>query len=131
MKYNFTIRLYRDEKRHPALTDIQNISISDIVLVSKTSKFDGLCLHKSNQKKYKYSIELSKPFKRAAGSNSYPILWFDGEYIDITIKNFPRYPAFYQDIHYVRNIMRGYSGNSINDGFPIQLLYRKLEIKIF
>ena len=38
--------------------NLSSITISDITLVSKDSKFGGLCLYKGNQSKYKYTIEL-------------------------------------------------------------------------
>jgi hypothetical protein len=129
MKHNFTIRLYKDLHRSPALSDINNITISGISLISKESKFDGLCMHTGNQKKYKYSISISKPFNRVSGSHSSPTLSFKGDYIDIIIKNFPRYPAFYQDYYAAKNCLNGYNyTNYLNMGFPHQLLYRTVEI---
>ena len=129
MKYNFTIRIYQDKSRHPALTDLDNITISNITILYKQSKFGEICTHKNNQKKFKYTFELSKPFLKVAGSNSYPILAFRGEYLDIKVQNFPRYPAFYQDYHAARNCLNGYGYiNELNKGFPHQLLYRNIDI---
>lgn len=81
-------------------------------------------MHKGNQKKFGYSIELSKPFNKVSGSNSYPNLTFKGEYIDIIIKNFPRYPCFCQNKYAARNILNGYKDTN---SFPTYLEYRKLE----
>lgn len=129
MKHNFIIRLYKDENRNPALSDLSNITICDITLISKSDKFGDVCLHKTNQKRFGYSIEISKPFNKVSGSHSYPNLSFKGEYIDITINNFPRFPTFYQDKNAVRNMFNGYGyTNHLNMGFIHQLLYRKIEI---
>ncbi len=38
------------------------ITISNITLITKPSKFEDICLHKGNQKKFGYSISLSKTF---------------------------------------------------------------------
>ena len=128
MRYNFIIRLYKDTDRAPALSDIQSITISGITLVSKPSKYGEVCLHKSNQKKYGYKISFNKRFIHA-GSHNYPILAFKGEYIDIKVENFPRFPSFYQDNNAAKNCKNGwdYTGD-LNKGFPHQLLYRKIEI---
>jgi hypothetical protein len=48
MKHNFIIRIWRDDCRNPVLSDLQKITISDITLVSKPSKFDKVCLHNGN-----------------------------------------------------------------------------------
>lgn len=125
---NFTLRIYNQERTH-TLGDFNSVTISGITLVSKPNKHD-ICFHKSNQKKFGYSIELSKPFLKWAGSHNYPILAFKGEYIDIHVKGFPRYPAFYQNEIDARNVMNGYGHNCMNGGFPLALLYRKIEILI-
>ena len=58
-----------------------------------------------------------------------PLLTFNGEYMDIVIEGFPRYPAFYQDKYAARDCLNGYGyTNYLNSGFPIELLYRKIEI---
>lgn len=127
--FNFIIRLYKDEHRNPTLSDINNITISGITLISKDSKFNGICLYKGNQKKFKYSIKLSKPFNKVSGSHSSPNLSFKGEYIDIEVYNFPRYPAFYQDKYAAKSCLSGYGyTNYLNKGFPHQLLYRRIDI---
>lgn len=128
-RYNFTLRIYKDTTRNPILSDISDITISGITLLSKTSKFDGMCYHKGNVKKFKYKYKLSKPFNRVSGSHSSPNLSFKGKYIDIIVENFPRYPAFYQDRYAVKNCLAGYGyTNYLNKGFPHQLLYRNIEI---
>lgn len=131
MRYNFTIRIYKDECRNPTLSDLNNITISDITIISKPYKAGGICEHSGNRKKFKYTILLSKSFNSVSGSHSYPNLSFKGEYIDITVKNFPRYPAFYQDKYAARDCLNGYGyTNYLNMGFPHQLLYRNIEIKL-
>lgn len=128
MKHNFTIRLYADNRSN-CLGDIDNITISGITLISKRTKFDEPCLHKGNQKKFKYSMTLSRDFKKVAGSIQYPILYIHKGYIDIIIKGFPRFPAFYQEYSAARGMYQGYGyTNYMNKGFPIALLYRKIEI---
>jgi hypothetical protein len=127
MKYNFVIRIHKDINRNPSLSDIQDITISDITIVSKSSKFTT-CLHINNQTKFKYTFKLSKLFNKISGSNNYPNLSFKGEYIDISVKDFPRYPVFYQDKIAARNIMNGYSYNHPDNGFPMYLQYRNIEI---
>jgi len=127
--YNFTIRIFKDKVNNPQLSQIDFIEISGVTLISKKSKIDGLCMHLGNQKKYGYKISISKKFNRISGSHSYPSLTFKGEYIDIVVKNFPRYPAFYQDKYAARNCLNGWGyTNYLNKGFPHQLLYRKIEI---
>lgn len=127
MKFDFTIRLWQNKERHPALTDISSIVVSDITLISKPEKYGNACLHSGNAKRFGYSIKLSKKFNFGSGSHSSPTLSFKGDYIDINVFNFPRFPAFYQDKYEAKNIINGYSCNSLNNGFPIQLLYRKIE----
>lgn len=128
MKYNFTIRIYKDLERNPYLSDLSSIVVRDIKILTKTMKFDGLCYHKSNQKKFGYSFTLSKPFNKVSGSHSSPCLSFKGDYIDIIVKDFPRFPAYYQDKYAANSFLSGYGyTNFPNDGFPIQLLYRKIE----
>lgn len=87
-------------------------------------------MHKGNQKRFGYSINVSKPFNNISGSHSSPILSFKGEYIDITINGFPRYPCYCQDKYHARNIINGHHNDSVNNGFPIWLLYRKVEIRL-
>lgn len=125
---DFILRIYQDKTNNPVLSYFQHIKISGITLISKPSKFDDVCLHKGNQKKYKYSIELSKKFNKVSGSHTSYNLSFKGEYIDIIVKNFPRYPAFYQNVYAARNCLNGYGYvGELNNGFPHQLLYRKIE----
>ncbi|MBO9592770.1 MAG: hypothetical protein J7599_07650 [Niabella sp.] len=128
---DFTVRIHKDECGNPTLSYLRCITISGITIISKPGKFDGVCMHTGNQRKYGYKIELSRPFNKISGSNSFPSLSFNGEYIDIDVKNFPRYPAFYQDQSAAIGCLKGYGyGNYLNDGFPHQLLYRKIEILI-
>jgi hypothetical protein len=125
---SFILRIYQPQT-NTILASISDIAICDITLVSKPSNFDGVCMHLSNQKKHGYSIELSKPFNKISGSNSSPSLTFKGEYIDIYVKNFPRYPAYYQKQIAARDCMNGFGyTNHINKGFMYQGDYRKIEI---
>lgn len=127
MRVNFILRLYKYD-RSCTLGDISEITISDITLVSKPQKFGGVCMHKGNQRKFKYTVEFSRPFSKVAGSHSSPMLWFPGDYIDVIVRNFPRYPAYYQDKYIAKNIMNGYKADSLFTGFPYALQYRKVEI---
>ena len=128
MKNSFVLRIWQDQTMNPVLSYLNNITISDITLVSKDQKFGGLCLHKGNQKKFGYTMELSKQFNNVSGSHSTPNLSFKGQYIDVIVKNFPRYPSFGQDYNAARNCMNGWGyTNYLNDGFPHQLKYRKIE----
>lgn len=127
--YDFTIRIYQDKVNNPVLSGLQNITISNITLISKPSKYGEICFHKGNQKKFGYSIKLSKKFLYGAGSHSTPLLAFKGSYIDIIIENFPRYPVFTQELSAVRGCLQGYGyTNYLNQGFPHQLLYRNIKI---
>lgn len=124
---DFILRIY-NSSRNSTLEDIDEITISNITLLSKQSKLGGVCMHKNNQKKFGYSIELSKKFAKIAGSNSYPILAFKGEFIDIIVKNFPRYPSFGQSKFAARSCLNGYGYvNYFNKGFPNYLKYRTLK----
>jgi len=122
MKTSFTIRLYQDKKRNPILTDISSLTISGITILSKYGKFEPVCFHKGNQKKFGYKIKTSKSFFKVSGSHSGSPLSFRGSYVDIIIKDFPRYPCFGQQ----KYSTPGYSGNP----FPTWLKYRKLEFII-
>jgi len=62
MKHNFIIRIYKDKTNNPTLSSLQNITISDITILSKPSKYGEICEHKSNQKKFGYTFKLSKKF---------------------------------------------------------------------
>lgn len=127
--FNFTLRIYQDLDRHPTLSDLSNITISDITLISKPSKHGDICFHNGNKKKFKYKLSTSKPFYKVAGSLNYPILAFKGDYIDIIVENFPRFPAFYQNEIAAKNYLNGFGyTNYLNKGFPHQLNYRKIEI---
>lgn len=126
MTFDFTVRIYKPES-NSCLNDISFIDISGITIVSKPNKFDGICEHKANQKKYKYTFSTKNKFLRVSGTNSYPTLNFRGQYIDIDVKNFPRYPAFMQCNMSEKLIINdNYSGN--DNGFPTYLEYRKIEI---
>jgi hypothetical protein len=129
MKHNFIIRIHKSSTTS-SLGFIQSITLSNITIISKPNKFNGLCLHQGNQKKYGYSIEIVGKFNAVSGSNSSPTISFKGDYIDIIFRNFPRYPAFYQDNTAARNYMEGWKyTNYVNDGFTSYLLCRNIEIR--
>lgn len=128
---DFTFRLYKDTTISVILSSISHITISNITIVSKPAKFDGVCFHNGNQKKFGYSISLSKPFNKVSGSHSSPSLTFKGEYIDIIIKNFPRYPVFTQEYYAAKSAIQGYGYyNFSNKGYPIWTEHRKFEFII-
>jgi len=113
---NFTLRVYRDS--YPIIWyNFSHITISNITLISKHTKFDPVCEHNGNKKRFGYSINVKGKFAKVSGSNSYPILHFKGEYIDIEVKNFPRFPVVSQDKYHARNLMAGYADDSIDNGF--------------
>jgi len=127
MKHNFILRLHQ-YKRDTTLADIDSITISDITLISKPHKH-GICMHNGNRKKFGYSIELSRKFYEWAGSHNHPILAFKGDYLDIIVRDFPRYPCFAQDKYAAKSNLTGWGyTNYLNEGFPKCLLYRKVEI---
>lgn len=122
-KHDFTLRIYQG-KSSWLRGEINDITVSNITLVSKPEKFGGVCMHKGNQRKFGYTIELSKKFRRVSGSNSYPNLTFKGDYIDLIVKGFPRFPCFGQDKYAARNILNGWTDDK---SFPTWHEYRKFE----
>lgn len=116
MKTNFILRIYNAPEEW--FKEIQDITISNITLISKDGKC-GQCMHKGNQKKFGYKIEMPKNFNKWGGSHRYPSLTFKGEYIDIIVKDFPRYPSFGQ----YKYSVPGYSGKP----FPEWLEKNKVE----
>ncbi len=113
MKYNFTLRILPPKE----WMDFRFITLSNITLISKPTKFDPPCLYKGNQKKFNYKMTVNtKRILRVAGSNSYPVLGFKGKYLDIEIENFPRFPVLGQDYYDARSFMNEWN-NVIGDGF--------------
>lgn len=131
-KFDFKFRLYRDDMNAWLLSQIQVIFISGLPIVSKQTKMGGLCFHEKSQKKFGYSVKVRGRYFNTAGSHSYPIISFKGEYIDFIVKDFPRYPAFYADSHAARNLLGGYRtdmfGISGQGLYPTWMQYRKFEI---
>jgi len=128
MSYNFTLRIHQSTINSVILSCFNHITISNITIISKSSKFEDICLHKGNQKKFGYTIKTSKSFNKISGSHSTPTLTFKGEYIDVIVKNFPRYPTFTQEHYIARNCLNGYGYiGHVNKGYPIWLNYRKYE----
>jgi hypothetical protein len=131
MKHNFTIRIYKSTA-NTTLAGIQCLILSGLPIISKQNKFGGVCLHHTYQKKFGYTVELkhSKRVTDAGGSHSYPVIGFKGEYLDIIVKNFPRYPAIYADYHACRyvNDPKYFYGAMLDQQFPAWTQYRKFEI---
>lgn len=111
-------------KRTSCLEDINEITISGITILSKREKFGGVCLHKGNQRKFGYKINIKGKIYPVAGSHSYPIIAFKGKFLDIELENFPRYPSFGQDKYAARNVLNGYSAV---ESFPTWTEYREFE----
>lgn len=127
MKHSFVIRLYNSNTGSQN-DDITELTISGITLLSKPSKFE-ICYHKGNQNKFNYKMEIVGKLNKVSGSNNYPNLSSKNNYVDIVVTDFPRYPAFYQDQIAARNCKNGWEyTNHLNDGFPIYLLNRKVNI---
>lgn len=93
-KYNFIIRLSKS-KSNSCLYSLSDITISGITIINKNAKFE-LPKITNNINKFGYNINIKGNFLRVGGSNSYPVITFKDEFIDIEIKNFPRFPAFYE-----------------------------------
>lgn len=119
---NFTIRIY-NTSYSIIHYDFNHITIGGITIISKRTKFDPVCLHNGNQKKFGYSIGVKGKFNKVSGSNSSPTISWKGEYIDIEISNFPRFPILSQDKYVARNILQSkdFNGNTkqfdYNNGF--------------
>lgn len=125
--FNFTIRLYQGQGT--CLADVSSITISGITIIKKDSKHQKPFIVKGNCKKFGYSAEVKGKLFSAGGSIAYPCITFRGEYVDIEVKDFPRYPAFCQDYIAARSCLQGWGyTNYLNKGFPNWLLYRRIEI---
>ena len=124
---DFILRIYQSTQA-TCLASIGSISISNINLIIKDSKFDIPRFNKTSIRKYKFDISINGKFHKIGGSHSTPCITFKGNYIDIIVKNFPRYPAFAQDIHYARNWMNGYTTKYVGNGYPIWTEFRKYQI---
>lgn len=124
---DFLIRLHKGDTT--SLADIRDITISGITILRKDSKYQTPFILEGNAKKFGYSVKVRGKFLKGGGSHSYPCISFKGEYIELEVKNFPRFPAFYQDKYAARSCMQGWGyTNYMNKGFPIWENYRKLEI---
>ena len=124
---DFTIRLHKGEAT--SLADIRDITISGITILRKDSKYQTPFVVEGNAKKFGYSVETKGTFLKGGGSHSYPRITFKGDYIELRVKNFPRFPAFYQDKSAALSCIRGWGyTNYLNKGFPVWEKYRKLEI---
>lgn len=124
MSYNFTIRIHK-YLRTICIYDINTIEVSNIKIYGKYSKYDGFCEFKSNKKKFGYSYTINGAFSKVAGSHSSPILWHNKEYLDIEVKNFPRFPVITQDKYIARNLLNG--NFQTTNGFPHWVGNRKIE----
>lgn len=127
-RYDFTVRIHKP-KGTSILNSIKVLTLSGIHIISKKKKFGGLCYYKENQIRFMYNIDVKGKFAEVSGSHSSPTLTFKGKYIDIELKNFPRYPAFYQTYVAARDNLNGYGyTNHINKGFETYLMGREIEI---
>lgn len=126
---DFTIRLYQGE--NTCLSDLTELTISGITILKKNFKHQKPFLVEGNIKKFGYTAKVKGKLLSNGGSHQYPCISFNRDYIDIEIKNFPRYPAFTQDIYAVKSCLQGYGyTNWLNNGFPKWLMYRKIEFII-
>lgn len=126
--FDFTIRLYQS-KSLSCLDVIDNITFSNITLVSKDTKYQKPYVVEINKKKFNYEIEFKPQFMKVGGSHSSPCITFKGKYIDIHVKNFPRYPVYYQDCYAARSCLSGYGyTNYLNDGFPYESIQERIKI---
>lgn len=124
--YNFTIRVHKGEVT--CLADMTDVTISNITLLNKYSKFDTPKLNKKNEEKFGYEAKVKGSLLKVGGSVSYPRITFNGEYFEIVVKGFPRFPVFTQEYSAARNALNGWGYTGINMGYPNYLLYRKIEI---
>lgn len=129
---DFIFRLYQDDVRNPTLSDINFLSISGLPIVAKNAKFEPIITKFKAQEKFGYKVYIKQPQRivRGAGSHSYPKIAFKGSYLDIIVKNFPRYPALSADYYACRNIMNSKAPYQLmfDEQFPIWTEYRKFEI---
>lgn len=94
-KYNFKLRIHQSSS-NSCLYSLRNITISNITIIDKYGKFQAPVITK-NAQKFGYSVNIKGKFAKVGGSNTYPCITFKPKYIEIEIKNFPRFPAFAQD----------------------------------
>ena len=126
-KFNFIIRIHQPTV-NSSNADMRSVTISNITLIRKDDKYRKPSIVKSNQKKFGYDIDIKGAFLKYGGSVRYPTITFKRKYIDIEVRNFPRYPAFTQDKYDARNIMNGYGYNVFNNGYPTYLTCREVQI---
>lgn len=127
---DFKLRLYEGDIS--SLSSLHNITLCNITIIDKNSKFERPRVIESNAKKFGYTVEIKGKFLNGGGSHSSPCITFKGKYIDIIVRNFPRYPSFYQCKHTANNIKNGYFNpkETLHDGFPVWEKYRQLEITL-
>lgn len=126
---DFIIRIYQPSQS-TSLAYFDELTISNITILRKYHKYDLPKLIDYNLKKFNFDVKIIGKFLKQGGSHNYPTITFKNNYIELLIKNFPRYPVFTQDYYVAKNIINGYSGNSISNGYPIYLDYRKVTITI-
>ena len=123
--YNFTIRI-KQSNHSSFLYQTDEITISGITIMRKYNKFQYPKIIKSNLKKFGFDVNIKGQLHKVSGSNSTPTIAFKKEYLDIEVKGFPRFPCFNQDNVSVKNILKGYSYNVVNNGFPFWI--KRVEI---
>lgn len=85
MKYSFKITFNKYERK-TCLSDVRTVNVSGITIVAKNAKFG--CIYRSDYVKYQKG-----KFNHSSGSNNYPILFPNGEKVELFISNFPYYPT--------------------------------------
>lgn len=129
MKNTFDFTRIHQSKILSCLDNISDITISNITLIKKDYKHESPYIVEINRKKFGYTIHHKPQFMRVGGSNTYPRITFKGKYIDIHVKNFPYYPAYYQDIYAVKSCLSGWGyTNYLNKGFPYKEVQERIEI---
>ena len=126
--FDFTIRIHQS-KTLSCLDNISEIIISNITLIRKDTKYQIPYVVEGNIKKFNYEIDHKPKFYKQGGSHSTPCITFKGNYIDIHVSNFPRYPAYYQDWYAVKSCLSEYGyTNYLNKGFPYEEVQKRIEI---
>lgn len=125
--YNFTLRIHQDTLKSSLLGYFRTLYVSNILILNKPSKFTRVVRNKD--------VDFYLNWKQlyiVSGSNSYPVIAFKGDYLDITFRNFPRYPIVNHFSYTERSSVKTYIRN-LEAGYQIPACkgwteYRKVEI---
>lgn len=132
MKHSFIFRLYK-RTGSSCLECTDSITISGITLIVKDDKFSRPRIVLGNCKKFGYICQVSGKLTKVAGSNSYPELYVESDYIDIKVINFPRYPCLSQDKYkYTASNLKywdknGFRPDTVSNGYDTWTAFRKFE----